>query len=390
MSEADLVKPEQQSPASEAVVPPTGKPAARGNGLALLALLIGAAGAGVGGWSLWQLHAIEARDQQQQSLVQDAQGRAQSLEQSDKRLAERIDRLPTPEELDERRRLLANLQNDQQRLSQRVESVLSASRKDWRLAEAEHLLRLASLRLSALQDITSAKALVEAADDILREQDDPAAFGAREQLSRSLEALRTTPQPDRTGLFLQLGALREQAASLQPLAPAFEDKGGVLRNMAAEGDGGSWWGEWLEKLSHYFRIQFDADQNIKPLLSGQGLSQVRLALSLALEQAQWAALHGQTQVYQQALKQARDVLDTQFNDENPESRALMARLGELAEQPVEVITPDLAPALEAVQAYLARGQRIAEPKGQAKAPAQAEPAAGQDLEDTPAAEGQGQ
>uniref|UniRef100_A0A915DT61 Uncharacterized protein n=1 Tax=Ditylenchus dipsaci TaxID=166011 RepID=A0A915DT61_9BILA len=30
--------------------------------------------------------------------------------------------------------------------------------QEWRLAEAEHLLRLATLRLSALQDITSAKA----------------------------------------------------------------------------------------------------------------------------------------------------------------------------------------------------------------------------------------
>src|SRR5690606_4319733 len=97
------------------------------------------------------------------------------------RLDSRLDALPTAAELDERRRLLAGLQGDQQRLSQRLEGLLDGSRQDWRLDEAEHLLRLATLRLSALQDVTSAEALVLAADEILREQDDPAAFAAREQ-----------------------------------------------------------------------------------------------------------------------------------------------------------------------------------------------------------------
>jgi hypothetical protein len=66
--------------------------------------------------------------------------------------------------------------------------VLGASRKDWRLAEAEHLMRLASLRLSALQDINSAQALVQGADEILREQSDPGSYAAREQLAKSLAA----------------------------------------------------------------------------------------------------------------------------------------------------------------------------------------------------------
>ncbi|MDT4870342.1 HemX, putative uroporphyrinogen-III C-methyltransferase [compost metagenome] len=155
--------------------------------------------------------------------------------------------------------------------------------------------------------------------------------------------------------------------------PAFEDKGGVLMDMAAEGDGRSRWSEWLEELSHYFRIQLDASQDIKPLLSGQSLSQVRLALSLALEQAQWGALHGQTQVYQQSLRQAREVIQGHFNEENPDSRALLARLDELAGQRVEVQTPDLAPALAALQAYLQRNPNAGGDTA-VEAPEAAEPA----------------
>ncbi|WP_280355387.1 uroporphyrinogen-III C-methyltransferase [Pseudomonas sp. BN414] len=354
MSEAEAPKQEQPTTAADPVTPASTAPALRGNGLALFALLLGAAGVAAGGWGLWQVRSLETRDQQQLSMVEDARGQTRALAQREQQLTQRLEELPSAAELDERRRLLVDLQGDQQQLRQRLETILGASRKDWRLAEAEHLLRLASLRLSALQDIHSAAALVQAADDILREQDDPGAYAAREELAKSLVALRSTEQPDRTGLFLQLGALREQAVQLNPLVPAFEDKGGVLLDIAAEGDGGSAWAEWLEKLSHYFRIQLDASQDIKPLLAGQNLSQVRLALSLALEQAQWGALHGQTQVYQQSLRQAREVLSGHFNEENPDSRALLARLDELSSQPVEVKAPDLAPALSALQAYLQR------------------------------------
>jgi uncharacterized protein HemX len=328
--------------------------------LAILALLLAIAAVLAGGWGLWQLRTLEARDQQRLEQLQAAREQAEVAAQQADGLSERLKQLPAAAELEERRRLLAQLQGDQQLLNKRLETVLGASRQDWRLAEAEHLLRLASLRLSALQDIDSAKALVQGADEILRDQDDPAAFAAREQLAKSLEALRATPNPDRTGLFLQLGALRDQAAQLSALNPVFESKGGVLSDLAAQSDGASWWSQGLQTVSQYFRIDFSADQNIRPLLAGQSLSQVRLALSLALEQAQWAALHGQTPVYRQALLQAADVLDAHFDRDNPASRALRARIDELIGQSVEVVAPDLGNSLTAVQAYLARKESARE------------------------------
>ncbi|QLC73310.1 uroporphyrinogen-III C-methyltransferase [Pseudomonas sp. LPB0260] len=328
--------------------------------LAILALLLAIAAVLAGGWGLWQLRALEARDQQRLEQLQAAREQAGVAAQRADGLSARLQQLPAAAELEERRRLLAQLQGDQQLLNKRLETVLGASRQDWRLAEAEHLLRLASLRLSALQDIDSAKALVQGADEILRDQDDPAAFAAREQLAKSLEALRATRNPDRTGLFLQLGALRDQAAQLSALNPVFESQGGVLSELAAEGDGASWWSQGLHTLSQYFRIDFSADQNIRPLLAGQSLTQVRLALSLALEQAQWAALHGQTPVYRQALLQAADVLDAHFDRENPASRALRTRIDELIGQTVEVVAPDLGNSLTAVQAYLERKQSARE------------------------------
>jgi uroporphyrin-3 C-methyltransferase len=205
-----------------------------------------------------------------------------------------------------------------------------------------------------LQDISSAQALVQGADEILREQNDPGSFAAREQVAKTLVALRSTEQPDRTGLFLRLGALRDQVISLTELAPEYKDRGESLLGLTADGDGASRWAQWWDQISRYIRIDFNADKNVRPLLAGQSLSQVRLALSLALEQAQWAALNGQAAVYTQALDEARDVLKGNFNPDNPQSKVMLEQVAELSKQPVTVVTPDLTGTLSAVQGYLER------------------------------------
>jgi uroporphyrin-3 C-methyltransferase len=333
--------------------PPTAEQR-RGNGLAIVALLLGAAGVAVGGWGVWQVRHLQANNQQQLSQVQALNDQAQSLKLNEERLSARLAQLPAADELEARSRLVIQLQGDQQRLNQRLETVLGASRKDWRLAEAEHLLRLASLRLSALQDISSAQALVQGADEILREQNDPGSFAAREQVAKTLIALRSTEQPDRTGLFLRLGALRDQVTSLTELAPEYKDSGDSLLGLTADGDGASRWAQWWDQISRYIRIDFNADKNVRPLLAGQSLSQVRLALSLALEQAQWAALNGQAAVYSQVLDEARDILKGNFNPDNAQSKVMLEQVAELSKQPVTVVTPDMTGTLSAVQGYLER------------------------------------
>ncbi len=317
MSETALPK-EQAQPAPETPAKPPAAPVERrGNGLAVLALLVGAAGVAVGGWGVWQMRNLQANHQQQSGQLQDLGNQAQALKLSEQQLATRLDQLPAAAELEDRRRLVAQLQGDQQRLSQRLESV-------------------------------------QGADEILREQNDPGSFAAREQLAKSLAALRSTEQPDRTGLFLQLGALRDQVNQLNELAPEYKDRGDSLLGLTADGDGASRWSQWWDEISHYIRIDFNANKNIRPLLAGQSLTQVRLALSLALEQAQWAALNGQADVYTQALREARDVLTGSFNPDNPQSKVMVEQLAELSKKPVTVLTPDLAATLSAVQAYLER------------------------------------
>lgn len=355
MNDAALPDPIADSPASPPASSPL-PPPPRGNRLALLALLLGLGAAGAAGWSLWQQHLQQGRNELQAELEQlrgQLAGQAADAQALRRQLAERA---PLAE-LQAQQQLLTRLQGDQQQLAERLGRVLGASRQDWRLAEAEHLLRLASLRLAALQDLASARVLVQAVGEILREQDDADALPVREQVASLLQELRSIEQPDRSELYVQLSALNEQVATLLPLAPRF-NAGNDLAPAAAEGDGSSLWSQWRERLAQYFRIQLNADQDIRPLLAGEQLAQLRLALSLALEQAQWAALNADSRVYAKALAQASVILDGYFQQDNPQSAALRSGIAALAQQPVSIATPDTGPALTALQAYIQRRQEL--------------------------------
>jgi len=365
----------EQTPPLAAEPAPQAAAKASGRGPAWLALLVGLAGLGVGAWSAWQLHQQQGQAAEQLERLREIGAATETrLQGSEDSVAKKLAGLPSADQLATQRDLLVSLQGEQQRLAQSLSGLLGKSREDWRLAEAEHLLRLAMLRLSALQDVDSAIALVQGADDILRAQNDPQAFAARGELIKVLEALRSLPQLDRSGLFLQLAALRGQAAQLQTLTPEYlvpaEAPAGA--NNASDA---SRWEELWQQVSRYVRIDLHADQDVRPQLAGQSLAQVRLTLVLALEQAQWGALNGEPEVYRQALAAAGDVLDTYFDRDNQAVQALRQRIGELAEQPVVAQLPKLDNALDVLQAYLKRREAA-----ELMPDAQAEPALEPDIE----------
>lgn len=365
----------EQTPPLAAEPAPQAAAKASGRGPAWLALLVGLAGLGVGAWSAWQLHQQQGQAAEQLERLREIGAATETrLQGSEDSVAKKLAGLPSADQLATQRDLLVSLQGEQQRLAQSLSGLLGKSREDWRLAEAEHLLRLAMLRLSALQDVDSAIALVQGADDILRAQNDPQAFAARGELIKVLEALRSLPQLDRSGLFLQLAALRGQAVQLQTLTPEYlvpaEAPAGA--NNASDA---SRWEELWQQVSRYVRIDLHADQDVRPQLAGQSLAQVRLTLALALEQAQWGALNGEPEVYRQALAAAGDVLDTYFDRDNQTVQALRQRIGELAEQPVVAQLPKLDNALDVLQAYLKRREAA-----ELMPDAQAEPVLEPDIE----------
>ena len=123
MSETILTK-EPVQPAPQVPDDKTAsKPERRGNGLAVFALLLGAAGVAVGGWGVWQVRHLQTDTAQQLSEVQALGAQTLSIKQGEQKLLTRLNQLPSASELDDQRQLVVQLQGDQQRLNQRLETV---------------------------------------------------------------------------------------------------------------------------------------------------------------------------------------------------------------------------------------------------------------------------
>jgi len=94
----DEAQPALDAPGQTPVTAPR-----RGNGLAIVALLLGAAGVAAGGWGIWQVRTLQASNQQQLSQVKSLDDQSQTLKQSQQQLAARLAQLPGADELEERR-----------------------------------------------------------------------------------------------------------------------------------------------------------------------------------------------------------------------------------------------------------------------------------------------
>lgn len=326
------------------------------NGVAVFALLIAAASLAFSAWHYTQPSAgisetttVQTVNNEEQAaqltqLQEQLNNQTKQIDQLRLQLAE----LPSSDNFATQQRALKQMQSAHQAFTTRFESAFGNTRQDWRLAEAEHLLRMAILRLSAMQDLNSALHLVEGADQILFEQDDIAAYPARDAIAQALADIKAMPQLDRAGLFMRLGALQRQVNQLDQLMPGFDLAENTLETVTDS----AFWRQWLDQLSSYVRLDFNSPDDIQPLLSSQEITHIRLAISLAIEQAQWGALNGQQQTYDQAIQQGLDLLKYYFSSDNQTAQALTTLLNELVGQPVSQSMPDIKPALLALQAYI--------------------------------------
>lgn len=352
-----VTKPTDKTSTPPPKTPPPKPPISKkgsggGRGLGLLALVIALIALGLSGWQWYQSQQTRSASQTQldNRLTELSNAQRQALGVAEQQLQG----LPDAQQWQQQQRLTADLQRSQQALSQRLDTLQGDSRVDWKLAEAEYMLRLASLRLLAAQDVESARELLDAVDHILKTQPDSGVFAVREQLARYQVELEALPVVDRSGLFLKLAALHDQVDQLVALpVPVFdpdevtpeeeyEDRLG--RRTRVE--------RMLMRLERYVRVDFQRGKVITPLLDGAEMQRIRRTLQLTLEQAQWAVLRGEATVYKESLERAANMLEQFFELDNPQVQAMQSRLLTLAKQRIAVAPPDLAPLQQGLAAYI--------------------------------------
>jgi len=225
-------------------------------------------------------------------------------------------------------------------------------RDDWLLAEAQYLIRLANQQLLMAGDAAAAQSLLESADRILLQLDDPRLHDARAAVAVDLAAVRAIPRIDVEGLYLRLAALVEQADKLVIFElPEREARPGpepadTWRARLRQGYEAA-----LAKLSDYIIIR-RRDEPMQALMDPQWEGLVRQNLRMLLEQAQIALLSGNQLLYRDSLERAQHWVQKFFESDEAAARAMSREISALAQTNIATDLPDISGSVEALDAVM--------------------------------------
>ncbi|MEO9275657.1 uroporphyrinogen-III C-methyltransferase [Marinomonas sp. 5E14-1] len=230
---------------------------------------------------------------------------------------------------------LADKQNRQDEQILSLEAKLSrldnTTKEDWKLAEAEYLIRLANQRLLLESDSNGAITLLNNADGILNELEDPIVFATRKALAKDIQALSSVSQFDLEGAYLKLSALYDNVPTLPQREPSKKWQSSTNETSSIDDNNtevnsievalASFW----QSLRSLVVINYD-HKPIKTLLPPAEYQELITGLQLQLDVAQVALLKGESVIYQQSLKRAGDAVTEHFDTQ---SKAVMSFLSNL-------------------------------------------------------------
>ncbi len=370
--------------------------------LTLLVLVALLAASGYGFWYLWQ----EQRLGQQARLEQNPGGSAQSqqqladLQSQIETLRQRLENQPDnrvepaqlrqqltqqlsqkfeqqfeqlEQQAQERGQALESLQQRLNNTDRKLNTITGTNRQDWKLAEAEYLLRLANQRLLMENDASNALALAQAADRILDNLSDSDLFPVRRALARDINALKLADEIDKEGMYLQLMAISEQLDQLpliEPMERGEQAEGDTQAEPAPDSEAGTWakikyqvgrsFQQLQDKLGDHLRIRRH-DKPIEALATPAEQFYLRQNLRLMLEQAQVALLRDQPEIFSANLRRAADWMKRYYTL-NPKTRAFQEELLKLADTSLTQSLPDLSEPLSRLQAHIKRLHQVSEPE----------------------------
>ena len=244
----------------------------------------------------------------------------------------------------------------------RLLSLSSVNRDEWKLQEAQYLLRLADQRILLEKDSQNALALALSADDVLREIDEADLVGVRKLLTEEIAVLKLAGVIDREGIFLRLSALSTQVDAIpfiEPLGqeenllaeeaiPADETfKQKITRNFYA----------LLHKLGSYVRVR-DHGKTINAVLPPDEQKFLQQNLRLMLEQAQVALLRNEKGIYQESLVKAQNWIN-QYYALNEKAKAVLEELQSLQQEEISPELTNFSNSASALADYIAKREKMA-------------------------------
>lgn len=269
---------------------------------------------------------------------------------------------------------LRELQSENESLMTQVRSQINAQKEqllafssisndDWKLAEAHYLTRLANQRIKMERNGAGALALLEAADEIIKNRNDPDLFVVREKLQEDITALKLTSDIDREGIYLRLSALSKALDNLPNAVPLNYQQQNIAADSTAEEEPQSGWAvvkrsfkQAVGKLESFVRIT-NHEEPLQPLLPLEGQAYLQTSLRLALETAQLALIREQQTIYETSLENALRLLDAWYPLSST-AAGLSEEIASLRTLSIKQDLPDISNAEKILGQYLEMRHRL--------------------------------
>lgn len=212
-------------------------------------------------------------------------------------------------------------------LESKLNRLSSTTKEDWKLAEAEYLIRLANQRLLLESDNIGAATLLSNADDILNELEDPIVFTTRKALAKDIQALKSISPFDLEGAYLKLNALYDSVQALPQREPSKEWQANTTAKPTTSTTNQltsaleSFW----QSLRSLIVINYN-HKPIKALLPPAEYQELITGLQLQLEIAQVALIKGEPVIYQTALSRVANATTAHFETQSNHVISFLASL----------------------------------------------------------------
>jgi len=344
--------------------PPQPRPAGRKQGkggrvwLTLFTLVVLAV-IGAGGYYFW--YTLQVTRQQ---LSSDQATLSQQLEALGHR-TDQLDQQVTTSLADD----IQALKTQQQSLEDSIADLRSQQTGDtriWDIEEIATLLQLANDRLHLENEVAPSLAALQAVDRHLQALKNPALLEVRRQLAEEITALRTTPDPDISGMALSLDALIKGIDHLPIASAALQQRPSGSATATEKGWRGIVHDLWL-KLKSLVSIRHQGQAD-RPLLAPDQRYFLRQNLRLNLEAARIALLRRDSQTYRQTLQSAQEWIARYFDNDAAPTAGALQELAHLQQTDIAPALPDISGSLNALQSWLADQQtrREVQPSGTAQ------------------------
>lgn len=273
-----------------------------------------------------------------------------------------------------------------QELQAHVNALSSTDVKNWLLAQADFMVKMAGRKLWNDHDPVTAAVLLKSADSSLAEMNDPSLLDIRKSINNDIASLSAINQVDYDGIILRLNQLSNEVDNLRIAdlnsGDAKADDESELSSDIAD------WKQNLTRSWKNFTNDFITvrvrDGSEAPLLAPNQDIYLRENIRSQLLIAAQAVPRYQEETYKQSLEQVSTWVRAYFDVEAPATKAFLAEVDELVNQPIATEMPDALesqPKLEKimqtrVRNLLSQSTETAAPPAvqeQDKQPAEAEP-----------------